>query len=248
MIKFSELNQHPPVGLLNLNGSHGTCFFLEYKDKIFMVTDHHVIKNGSGRFYADMASIEMKTQDSTINNVLRYSFYFDDFQYWDSEKEDLFILLFDLSSDKVYTENSEFYSLGSFSFGERDIESLWGKSVFTLGYPTSIKRPSPFDIKPFLTKNIICSFDKEVNQFVIGSFSFYGYSGSPVFYSYGMGKLFLAGIVQQLIPFEMQWTNKFERDYYKIDWHHSGNTICKSYSVIKEIIENGYPTHKKSEE
>lgn len=243
MIKFSDLNSTPPVGLLCLEGSRGTCFFVEYKDDNFMVTDYHVVKNKSGKFYSETALIEMETQDSTINNVLRLRFKFEDFKYWEAEDEDLFIMQIDMNSTKIEWSNKVIYQLGAFAFWEKDLESLWGNSIYTLGYPTSISRPSPFDKKPFLTRNTVCSFDNETNQFVIDAFSFFGNSGSPVFYTKGMGKLYLVGIIQRIIPFEMKWDNIFERNYSRVDWHHSGNTICKSSKVIKQLIVNGNPTH-----
>lgn len=213
-----------------------------------MVTDYHVVKNKSGILYSDTVIITLETQDSTINNVLRLKFKFNDFEYWESDNEDLFVIRLDVNSKKIEWSNKVFYHLGTFAFGDYGLESLWGKSVYTLGFPTSITRPSPFDKKPFLTKNTVCSFGNDTNQFIIDAFSFYGNSGSPVFYTKGMGKLYLIGIVQRIIPFEMKWDNTFERNYSRIDWHHSGNTICKSSLVIKQLIDDGNPTHQRSEE
>lgn len=64
---------------------------------------------------------------------------------------------------------------------------------------------APFEIKPFLAKGVISSYDTETGQFVTDIPVYYGNSGCPVIFVNNDNEVHLIGVVQKLIPFKLDW-------------------------------------------
>ena len=97
---------------------------------------------------------------------------------------------------------------------------------------------APFEIKPFLAKGVISSYDTETGQFVTDIPVYYGNSGCPVMYIDNENEVHLIGVIQKLIPFKLDWKNKYETSFIRMDWHNSGYSICMGVNKLLELLES----------
>ena len=113
--------------------------------------------------------------------------------------------------------------LSYFDVQNEEIQERWCRTVYIYGYPTSLMPEAPFEIKPFFAKGVVSSYDIETGQFVTDIPVYYGNSGCPV---------------QKLIPFKLDWKNKYETSFIRMDWHNSGYSICMGVNKLLELLES----------
>lgn len=128
--------------------------------------------------------------------------------------------------------------LSYFDVQNEEIQERWCRTVCIYGYPTSLMPEAPFEIKPFFAKGVVSSYDIETGQFVTDIPVYYGNSGCPVMYVDNENEIHLIGVVQKLIPFKLDWKNKYETSFIRMDWHNSGYSICMGVNKLLELLES----------
>lgn len=235
---LSELYTGNSVGIFDIDrgASTGSAFVVSLDRKRYFITDFHVIYRQDDSFYGKYASIIFHTQESYTSRALIARFELQRCIINRSSEFDIAIIEV---GDNIEFENGNADDLTPFELETITDTDIWGKDICILGFPTSLKLEVPFSTKPFLANGVVSSVDEQDRRFVIDVPAFYGNSGSPVLYKKEDSGLVLCGVVQRLITFNLQWHNRYEPSMARTDWHNSGYTICRSITLIKELIENG---------
>lgn len=236
MMQIHDLDKYQSVGVLSCGYSHGTAFLIDYNHHQYLVTDYHVVHDRQNHRSSSLCEVVFFNQSLHYNNAAHLTIDFGILhqdRIIEDEAKDITIYRIDGNPEAVnWIKNLG--NIKGLTFSEVTLNNLWGRHCMIYGHPTSTKRPSPFDKKPFLTNGVVSSVDEERNSFVVDSPVYYGNSGSPVFLK--RSGLSLIGIVQNLIPFNLEWHIQYE-DIVRTDWHNTGYSVCLSANVIKELID-----------
>lgn len=235
MVSLSQINSYSFLGLLTCGNSKGTAFLVEYKGKLYLVTDRHVVYKSLETRYADYCFVMFHTQNSQYDQSSQLQLELSGLdnlgRIKESEEDDLLVIDIDDCQDIT---KIDFDSVKGMPLIPVTLSKIWGNHILMYGFPTSIKPRSPFDFKPFLSSGIVSSIDEATQQFVIDAPAYYGNSGGPVFRK--KCGVSLIGIVQKLIPFNLEWHIVYE-EIKRTDWHNTGYSICRSSNSIIKLIE-----------
>lgn len=236
MFQIHNLDKFQSVGMLVCGNSRGTAFLVDYHQHQYLVTDYHVLHDRDNRIISDNCEVIFFNQSIDYYNATHLTI---DFGILSEERKiedvakDLAIYRVDGNPDAISWQK-KLGVIKGLSLSDVSLYDLWGKHSVIYGHPTSAKRPVPFDKKPFLTNGIVSAIDEDQQLFVVDSPVYYGNSGSPVFLK--RCGLTLIGIVQNLIPFNLEWHIQYE-DIVRTDWHNTGYSVCRSSNVIKQLID-----------
>ena len=219
--------------------SRGSGFFVEYQHEHFLVTDYHVVFNSaSNDFYNEEIVVTSTIQKDTLDSQVVFLLKLEPNVIHANSDSDLIAIK--LTSNNMHNQNGagniRIAQLSFLSIQSENIEDRWGKPIYLYGYPSSLMPDAPFDMKPFFSSGVISTYDKDERKFVTNIPVYYGNSGCPVFYSDDAGVIHLIGIVQQLIPFKLDWKNPYEMSFVRMDWHNSGYSICLDVNKIIELL------------
>lgn len=242
-MKFGDLKTSYAVCMLSCGEcSKGSGFFVKYQDRNYLVTDYHVVYDkDKDRFYGANITVAATMQNDTFESSVVFNLNFDENRdriiY--SEKIDLWAV--ELNDANMQNQHGirpiQIEQLSYFDVQNEEIQERWCRTVYIYGYPTSLMPEAPFEIKPFFAKGIVSSYDTETGQFVTDIPVYYGNSGCPVMYVDNENEAHLIGVVQKLIPFKLDWKNKYETSFIRMDWHNSGYSICMGVNKLLELLE-----------
>lgn len=220
----------------------GTGFFVRLEDKLYLVTDYHVLINRDNNdWYKRDFVLHFRNQESEVYYAPLVRLSIDESKViYKSDQLDLCVI--EILDDNVSIENGklDFNSIDCFALNEIQLADTWGNSVCFFGFPLSLKIEAPFDMKPLLVRGTMCSYDIREDRFITDIPVYYGNSGSPAFTYTREGNVVLLGIVQQLVQFNLTWFNPYEHDIKRTDWHNSGYSICRCVNSILQLIKQGH--------
>lgn len=243
-MKFGDLKTSYAVCMLSCGEcSKGSGFFVKYQDRNYLVTDYHVVYDkDKDQLYGANVTVAATIQNDTFESSVVFNLNFDENRdriiY--SEKTDLWAV--ELNGANMQNQHGQrpirIDQLSYFDVQNEEIQERWCRTVYIYGYPTSLMPEAPFEMKPFLAKGVISSYDTETGQFVTDIPVYYGNSGCPVIFVNNDNEVHLIGVVQKLIPFKLDWKNKYETSFIRMDWHNSGYSICMGVNKLLELLES----------
>ena len=240
-MQIDNLKTAYTICMISGDGSMGTGFCVLFEDKLYLVTDYHVMFNrDEGRWYSTDFVLKFLNQESELTEQPLFRIFMNDTEAFVAEDTDLCVIELTDQNTSKEIGNVEISQINCLELTNCDISNLWSKNVFFYGVPTSLHIEAPFDCKPLLSRGIICAYDRGEERFVTDIPVYYGNSGSPAFVVSEDGTVNLVGIVQQLIQFNLEWKNRYEQDVTRMDWHNSGYSICRSVNTIITLIKTGH--------
>lgn len=243
-MKFGDLKTSYAVCMLSCGECcKGSGFFVKYQDRYYLVTDYHVVYDkDKDQLYGANVIVAATIQNDTFESSVVFNLNFDENRdriiY--SEKTDLWAV--ELNGANMQNQHGQrpiqIDQLSYFDVQNEEFQERWCRTVYIYGYPTSLMPEAPFEMKPFLAKGVISSYDTETGQFVTDIPVYYGNSGCPVIFLNNDNEVHLIGVVQKLIPFKLDWKNKYETSFIRMDWHNSGYSICMGVNKLLELLES----------
>lgn len=238
-MKLQDLKDIFSVCTIDCGGiSIGSGFVIKYADKLYALTDYHVLYRRDGSLYCDDCTLRFSKQYDSFNKSLLFRTDFLNTNIFSDE--DLDIATFELKDDSTTLEigSGSLADIYPFELSNVQVSSLWGTQLYFYGYPTSLHPEAPFDMKPFITNGILSSYDEDESRFVTNIPAFYGNSGSPAIFLSESGEVQVIGIVQQLIHFRLEWRNRYEVKAVRSDWQNSGYSICLDVNKLIIFLQN----------
>ena len=194
------------------------------------------------QFYSANITVSATIQNDTYESLVTFNLNLNDngdkIKY--SDETDLWTI--ELTDTNMQNQNSQraiqINQLSYFVAQNEYIQERWGHDICIYGYPTSLMLEAPFDIKPLFSNGFLCSYHTETEQFVTDIPVYYGNSGCPVIFVDEDNEVHLIGVVQKLIPFKLDWKNRYETSFIRMDWHNSGYSICMGVNKLLELLES----------
>lgn len=243
-MNFGDLKTSYVVCMLSCGEfSKGSGFFVIYQGRNYLVTDDHVVYDKEkARLYGANITVTATIQNETYESSVVFNLNLDENQERIIYSEDTDLWAIELTATNMQNQHGQEYirinQLSYLVVQNEDILGRWSHTVYIYGYPTSLMPEAPFEIKPFLAKGVISSYDTETGQFVTDIPVYYGNSGCPVIFVNNDNEVHLIGVVQKLIPFKLDWKNKYETSFIRMDWHNSGYSICMGVNKLLELLES----------
>lgn len=243
-MKFGDLKTSYAVCMLSCGEcSKGSGFFVKYQDRNYLVTDYHVVYDkDKDRFYGANITVTATMQNDTFESSVVFNLNFDENRDRIIYSEEIDLWTVELNGANMQNQHGQrpiqIDQLSYFDVQNEKIQERWCRTVYIYGYPTSLMPEAPFEIKPFFAKGVVSSYDIETGQFVTDIPVYYGNSGCPVMYVDNENEIHLIGVVQKLIPFKLDWKNKYETSFIRMDWHNSGYSICMGVNKLLELLES----------
>lgn len=243
-MKFGDLKTSYAVCMLSCGEcSKGSGFFVKYQDRNYLVTDYHVVYDkDKDQFYGANITVTATIQNDTFESSVVFNLNFDENRDRIIYSEEIDLWTVELNGANMQNQHGQspiqIDQLGYFDVQNEEIQERWCRTVCIYGYPTSLMPEAPFEIKPFFAKGVVSSYDIETGQFVTDIPVYYGNSGCPVMYVDNENEIHLIGVVQKLIPFKLDWKNKYETSFIRMDWHNSGYSICMGVNKLLELLES----------
>lgn len=243
-MKFGDLKTSYAVCMLSCGEcSKGSGFFVKYQDRNYLVTDYHVVYDkDKDRFYGANITVTATMQNDTFESSVVFNLNFDENRDRIIYSEEIDLWTVELNGANMQNQHGQrpiqIDQLSYFDVQNEEIQERWCRTVYIYGYPTSLMPEAPFEIKPFFAKGVVSSYDIETGQFVTDIPVYYGNSGCPVMYVDNENEIHLIGVVHKLIPFKLDWKNKYETSFIRMDWHNSGYSICMGVNKLLELLES----------
>lgn len=217
--------------------STGTGFLVKEQNRLFIITDYHVLYKRNHSLYHIDCTLTFTIQNDSFNSMTMFRVDIENSNVF--ADEDLDVAAFELTNKNSCVEIGlkTLEDLTPFSLGQFSIQDIWGQKTYIYGHPTSLNREAPFDMKPFITDGIVSAYDDTDGKFITNIPAFYGNSGSPVLYVNDENNVMVIGIVQQLIHFRLDWRNGYETEAVRSDWQNSGYSICLEVNKIKSFLQ-----------
>ena len=246
-MKLQELKDAYSVCIIDCGGrSKGSGFVIKFADRLYVMTDYHVLFNRNGNPYHDDCTLHFTNQNDSYNQSLFFRVDLVNTKVFSDEGLD--IATFEVGNENTTLEigNGSLADITPFELSKVQVSSLWGIQLYLYGYPTSLHPEAPFEIKPFITNGIMSSYDDDVCRFVTNIPAFYGNSGSPAIFINESGEIQVIGIVQQLIHFRLEWRNYYEAEAVRSDWQNSGYSICLDVNKLITFLQKNVTNKSKS--
>lgn len=164
-MKFGDLKTSYAVCMLSCGEcSKGSGFFVKYQDRNYLVTDYHVVYDkDKDQLYGANVTVAATIQNDTFESSVIFNLNFDENRdriiY--SEKTDLWAV--ELNGANMQNQHGQrpiqIDQLSYFDVQNEEIQERWCRTVYIYGYPTSLMPEAPFEMKPFLAKGVISSYD-----------------------------------------------------------------------------------------
>ena len=164
----------------------GSCFYVHYKSKSFIVTARHNIIDSNNNLIANVAHVETWYN---YPNYIYWSYCLDNNLQIKNTKpvkkiiEDIYLDLAILYIGD-YVPNNHIFSF-DLEKETKNLDSLnCMDEIILVGYPFSLIDQSNYNIfRPIIRKGIISNIDTSSKSFISDILSTYGDSGSPVIFA-----------------------------------------------------------------